>query len=129
MTKASVLSVAFNFINFTGEIDDKGQVVQRTTYPKAYYNGFTSLKVKLLKSVIVTVKDGEATKELTIEEFGKEDPKPEVVSEKFTDSDIELTDSEKKALKAAVDVRDELVALDEETTKAFTDWSGVEYGR
>jgi hypothetical protein len=124
MTKAPVLALAFNLVNFTGDLDDKGQPVQRSSYPKANYSGFVSLKKKLLKAISVTA---EGDKTYTLDEFQSiEGEKPKVVREQFNDSEVDLSEQEKKALKAAYDSHDHLPIADEETMSEFASWSGIE---
>lgn len=127
--KASTAAVAFNFVNFTSHLDKDGNPVVRTTYPTKHYSGFVSLREKLLKLVIVTSKKDGGTEELSLDEFGKCDPKPEVVSERFTNGEVELTDGEKKALKAAVSAREELPIMDDETIAQLNELAGTEVGK
>ena len=128
MVKAPVLALAFSLINTTGDVDEKGVSTQRTTYPAKHYKGFTSLKSRLLKCIEITVQEGDTARTMSLDEYQKCDPKPAVTQERFVDSDLELLDSEKKALECAIAERDQLPVVDEETVAGLKEL-GIEYGK
>lgn len=83
-----------DLICFTDEVNEAGQRVPRTSWPKAIASSCSSLKSKLLNDV---EKSEDGTSWLS-----SNDEKPEGFTptrERFSTGDITLTDSEKSAIK------------------------------
>jgi len=125
MTNGKALALCFNLVNQTDEVNEQGQHVQRTEFPKAHYIGLKNLKEKLLGTVKVTIETENASPVVvSLDEYKAMEPKPKVLGEAFVESEIELTDKEKAALKYCADDRESIPSVDDEALSGFEELSG-----
>lgn len=137
-TKASTLSFLWQIVSRTGEVGTDGQPVQRTSFPVNHLRAYNSLKKQVIEkwTEVAVWPEGADEKTLTAETVewvpnAKDFKAPEGKkhgTDRFKDSDAELTDSEKKLVEFCFRLRDEVPAVDEATLDEFEAVTGVKVG-
>lgn len=113
-----VKSLMFNAVNFTNEVDDKGQKIKRSHFKRDHYLAVASLSKKLMEDQEVLFGDEEILEavaekkeigitEEKIAELGgwkpyselTDDNRSKAISNRFSNKEIEFTEKEAAAIK------------------------------
>ena len=108
----------FTALNFTNDVNEKGAKVQRTAWSKDHYRAVASLSKKLQEDQEVIIADAamkeliekEGTMQLTQEDLDQlggwkpwsevtDENRTMVISARYTDKELDLTDKEVSAIK------------------------------
>ena len=106
-------------ISFEDSVDEKGRDIRRKKYKPSLMRAVISLKEKLSDDMMFLVKTKDEVIEMTKDEVIEKQCGKDVVSEKYSDAEIELTKKEIEAFKHYYKEFDEVPDMSLETLDAL----------